>query len=73
MYEDIAPGIKAESLRLASSLDLRRSSAVRTDPAAFNWPPGHNPSRSMVMYDIRCGSSSKDLIVSRVFLSQLHK
>lgn len=62
------PGTNEDNLRLASSLVRSRSSAVRGTLGGFSFPPGHRPSRKIFKYDMILGSSSNDLIVSRIFL-----
>ena len=64
-----SPGIKADNLRLASSLVWSFSSTVRGTLGGLRFPPGHRPSRKMLMNVMRCGSSKNDFTVSRNFLS----
>lgn len=62
------PGIRAESLRLASSRVRSFSSAVRGGPLVLSCPLSHSELRNVLMYESKCGSSRNALTVSRSFL-----
>lgn len=65
------PGIKADSIRFASSRACAFSSIDRGTGGGLNCPPGHIESRSIPMEFMICISPRKLLTVSRTFLFDL--